>query len=117
MAMTTPMYLPEMVSYDIVVIAKLMLWQGSRCPSPMSQFAIFFLDWRLELASGDFFGAYISLCKFIDNQLCTVTKINKLLMIDFRKCQVFPVPNSSLEFSKNRKKMFVTIHSSSTFAD
>ena len=24
--MTTPMYLPEMVSYDIAVIAKLMLW-------------------------------------------------------------------------------------------
>jgi hypothetical protein len=79
--------------------------------------AIFFLDWRLKTASGDFFGTYISLCKFIDNQLCTVTKINKLLMIDFRKCRVFPVPNSSLEFSKNRKKRFVTIHSSSTFAD
>jgi hypothetical protein len=24
--MATPMYLPEMVSYDIAVIAKLMLW-------------------------------------------------------------------------------------------
>jgi hypothetical protein len=24
--MTTPMYLPEMVPYDIAVIAKLMLW-------------------------------------------------------------------------------------------
>ena len=31
--------------------------QGSRCRSPMSQFAIFFLDWRLKSASGDFFGA------------------------------------------------------------
>jgi hypothetical protein len=41
--------------------------QGSRCQSPMSQFAIFFLVWRLKSASGDFFGAYISLCKFIDN--------------------------------------------------
>ena len=38
------------------------------------------------------------------------------LTIDFRKWRVFPVPNSSLEFSKNRIKMFVTIHSSS-FAD
>jgi hypothetical protein len=26
----------------------------------MSQFAIFFLDWRLKTASGDFFGTYIS---------------------------------------------------------
>jgi hypothetical protein len=42
--------------------------QGSRCRSPMSQFAIFFLDWRLKSASDDFLGAYISLCKFIDNQ-------------------------------------------------
>jgi hypothetical protein len=50
----------------------------------MSQFAIFFLDWRLKSASGDFFGAYIFLCKFIDNH-CTVTKINKLLTIDFQK--------------------------------
>jgi hypothetical protein len=33
------------------------------------------------------------------------------------KFGVFPVPNSSLEFSKNRRKMFVTIHSSSSFAD
>jgi hypothetical protein len=31
--------------------------QGSRCWSPMSQFAIFFLDWRLKSAAGDFFGA------------------------------------------------------------
>jgi hypothetical protein len=31
--------------------------QESRCPSPMSQFAIFFLDWQLKSASGDFFGA------------------------------------------------------------
>jgi hypothetical protein len=31
--------------------------QGSRCRSPMSQFAIFFLDWRLKSASGDFLGA------------------------------------------------------------
>ena len=30
------------------------LIQGSRCRSPMSQFAIYFLDWRLKLASGDF---------------------------------------------------------------
>jgi hypothetical protein len=27
--MTTPMYLPEMVSYDIAVIAKLMLWDNT----------------------------------------------------------------------------------------
>ena len=62
-------------------------YQGSRCRSPMSQFAIFFLDWRLKSASGDFLGTQISLCKFIDNHysLCTVTKINKLLTIDFRK--------------------------------
>ena len=38
------------------------------------------------------------------------------LTIDFRKWRVFPVPNLSLEFSRNRIKMFVTIHSSS-FAD
>jgi hypothetical protein len=31
--------------------------QGSHCQSPMSQFAIFFLDWRLKSASGDCFGA------------------------------------------------------------
>jgi hypothetical protein len=31
--------------------------QGSRCRSPMSQFAIFFLDWWLKSAAGDFFGA------------------------------------------------------------
>jgi hypothetical protein len=31
--------------------------QGSRCWLPMSQFAIFFLDWRLKLAAGDFFAA------------------------------------------------------------
>ena len=30
--------------------------QGSRCRSPMSQLAIFFLDWRLKSASGDLFG-------------------------------------------------------------
>ena len=30
-------------------------YQGSRCRLPMSQFAIFFLDWRLKSASGDFF--------------------------------------------------------------
>ena len=42
-------------------------FQGLHCRSPMSQFVIFFLDWRLKSASGDFFGAYISLCKFIDN--------------------------------------------------
>jgi hypothetical protein len=29
--------------------------QGSRCRSPMLQFAIFFLDWRLKLSAGDFF--------------------------------------------------------------
>ena len=29
--------------------------QGSRCRSPMSQFAFFFLDWRLKSAAGDFF--------------------------------------------------------------
>ena len=41
--------------------------QGSRYRSPMSQFAIFFLDWQLKSASGHFLGAYISLCEFIDN--------------------------------------------------
>ena len=30
-------------------------YQGSRCRLAMSQFAIFFLDWRLKSASGDLF--------------------------------------------------------------
>ena len=34
---------------------QLLTRQGSRCRSPMSQFAIFFLDWRLKSAAGDFF--------------------------------------------------------------
>jgi hypothetical protein len=69
--------------------------------------AIFFLDWRLKSASNDFFDAYISLCKFIDNHCvpCTVTKINKLLTIDFRKWRVyFPYPIRHLNFQKIVKK-------------
>jgi hypothetical protein len=42
--------------------------------------------------------------------------VDWILTIDFWKWRVFPIPNSSLEFSKNCKKMFVTIHSSSHFA-
>jgi hypothetical protein len=41
--------------YDFLKI-QVTNWE-SRCRSPMSQFAIFFLDWRLKSASGDFVGA------------------------------------------------------------